>query len=282
MAVVKPGVKQIQFPADSPYGSTPLEITSLGSPVLAIAHSLLENINGKDLSTSYKTVALTGLYPGYSILKLNNSELTETEAKAFVKLLTGSDFLCSYSKDEPAYSYVVTSNKNVYKLEYKSNGLKAFYITQLQERLIAGSGITITPSTSGSIISATGIGAAVWGNIAGNIEDQTDLTGYVLSHHTMYNTNSLTDSNIDNILIAGGVVLTAEEEQLLADLSLALTQDIIAPANMQMTMLNSINMSEPSTQNEGLELTYVNSINQESPKASNSDGMSLTYINSIN
>lgn len=81
---------------------------------------------------------------------------------------------------------------------------------------------------------------------------------YVDNHHTMVNAVSLSDTDIDRILVKGGIVILDDE---LENLSLTL-----APPNEQLTltMLNSINNSPtsltPTITNTGLDLTMSNSI----------------------
>lgn len=133
MSVIKPGFKQIQFPADSPYGSKILELTSLGSPVVAVAIDLLHNSSNKDLSTTYKTVDVYSDGTEFNILKKSDSSaLSEEEAKEYVKLLTGSEFVSTEDQNAPAYSYVLLASNILYRFKYISGtGLKAYKAAEL-------------------------------------------------------------------------------------------------------------------------------------------------------
>lgn len=157
MAVIKPGFKQIQFPADSPYGSKILELTSLGSPVVAVSIDLLHNSSNKDLSHTYNLDDVNHDGSEYTILNSDNTALTEDEAKTYVKLITGSDFVSSEDQNGPAYSYVLLANNKLYRFKYiNGTGLKAYKVAEF------GSG-----------------GAAVWGLITGSVSNQIDLVNYI-------------------------------------------------------------------------------------------------------
>ena len=74
----------------------------------------------------------------------------------------------------------------------------------------------------------------------------------------MYNTNSLSDANLDNILIAGGVVIT--DLQLLSDPGLALANT--SPAPLMLANINTINNpSDIPNENNGVQLANINTLN---------------------
>ena len=85
------------------------------------------------------------------------------------------------------------------------------------------------------------------------------VSDYVDNRHTMYNTDSLSDANIDRVLIAGGIVIL-EDSSPLADLSLAMTPTIINNKGLNLSPNNSIDNIN-SLGDRGLSLTIENSIN---------------------
>lgn len=88
----------------------------------------------------------------------------------------------------------------------------------------------------------------------GNVED------YVDNHHTMVNATSLTDVDIDKILVKGGIVILDDEQLSLTlappgeQMSLTMTNSINNNSTLSPTMLNTINNND----NVGLTPTMVN------------------------
>ena len=99
------------------------------------------------------------------------------------------------------------------------------------------------------------------------VSEIPDLNGYatevyVDNHHTMVNATSLSDADIDRILVKGGIVILDDEQ-------LSLT---LAPPNQQLslTMTNSINTNNDSS----LSPTMLNTID-----GNNNAGLTQTIIN---
>ena len=133
MSIVKPGLKQVKFPEDEP-----INITSTGSPVIAMVHDLLENISGKSLA-NYSIEAfnetIQGItYTGYTILTSSSQKLTIAQAEAYMESMAGSSFLSSFDLNTPIYSYLIDGTNTFYRLQWDdTNGLRAYKVIQIKD-----------------------------------------------------------------------------------------------------------------------------------------------------
>ena len=124
-------------------------------PVVAVVHTLLKNINDVEL-TNYKTEALVGSIHGYKILNLDNTKLNEQQAKDYLSVLTGTNYLPTYNANKPVYSYVFDDSYMLYRMIYDSTtGLQAIRTAKLQEELI--SGVTIKTINGVSLLGSGNI-----------------------------------------------------------------------------------------------------------------------------
>lgn len=109
MSILKPGVTQIKFP-----NQDPIDISSTGSPVLALTRTLLININGKaltDFDVEYFNETSAGVtYTGYTILTSSQQKLTKEQAITYTKAITGSSFISISDDGDPLYSYIIATS----------------------------------------------------------------------------------------------------------------------------------------------------------------------------
>lgn len=119
---------------------------------VAIIKDVLTNINNKALSMQSLNTTIGG-YPCVQI-KYNNDVLDESKAIAYMKTMTGSEFLPVYNYNEPSNVFLIDFNLQIYKVQFdNTNGLVLYKMMSLVSR-------------------------ATFDNVLGNIDD-TDGT-YVL------------------------------------------------------------------------------------------------------
>ena len=154
MSILKPGVTQIKFP-----NQDPIDISSTGSPVLALTRTLLININGKaltDFDVEYFNETSAGVtYTGYTILTSSQQKLTKEQAITYTKAITGSSFISISDDGDPLYSYIIATSMGttvttsiIFRLQWDDiHGLRAYEVTQVKDGQ-DGSSVSLKPSAA--------------------------------------------------------------------------------------------------------------------------------------
>ena len=161
-----------------------------------------------------------------------------------------------------------SSHKLYYGSSYWSNEVATigtfedYGITQFSGSLSLNSPFGITLSAASGSININGTELLFNSSplITENDLDGYATEDYVDNHHTMVNATSLTDVDIDKILVKGGIVILDDEQLSLTlappgeQMSLTMTNSINNDSTLSPTMLNTINNND----NVGLTPTMVN------------------------
>ena len=128
----------------------------------------LTNINGRALSNYESHETTIGGYPCYKITR-GGSDLTEEQAKTYLKAMTGSEFLPKYDYERPQNSFMLMPNGLFLKPQYSAaNGLVLYktkrfadveYVNNAIETIKRNSFILVDTSeypTLSSFLSSTG------------------------------------------------------------------------------------------------------------------------------
>lgn len=100
---------------------------------VAIIKDTLTNINDKALSMQSINTTIGG-YPCVQI-KYDNNVLDESKAIAYMKTMTGSEFLPTYNYNEPSNVFLIDFNLQIYKVQFdNTNGLVLYKMMSLVSR----------------------------------------------------------------------------------------------------------------------------------------------------
>ena len=90
---------------------------------MAIVANALTNINGWNLSAYEATLGTTNTYVTYTIT-YGGAVLTQAQAAAYMRAMTGSDFVPTYNYNIPQNTYLMFADKTIWKPQYDAiNGL---------------------------------------------------------------------------------------------------------------------------------------------------------------
>ena len=99
---------------------------------LSVIKDLTTNINGWELTNyDYEEVTIS-TYPAYKITTAGGETLTEAQARAYMRCMSGSDFLPTYDFNRPINSLFITAAGKILKPQFdNSNGLLLFKIDDI-------------------------------------------------------------------------------------------------------------------------------------------------------
>ena len=95
----------------------------------SVVGNAVTNVNGRVFQNYTATLVTAGGYTFYQILK-NGSNPTESEAKEYMRYMTGSTFLPTYNYDFPKQTTFIFADSSMWKPQYSENdGLRLYRLS---------------------------------------------------------------------------------------------------------------------------------------------------------